>query len=205
MSKSLGNFFTIRDTLTQIEAEGLRLHLLSTHYRSPLDFSIDGVNESTRALLRAYETLARADEAGVEAPSFGFEAKEVASLVEVMDDDLNTARAVGLAFDAVRDVNRALDAGRPADAARPAGLLRAVGEGLGLFQRPAAEFLDGFRRRGAGRSGVTEGEIEALIAERVAARKARDFKRADAIRAELAERGVTLEDGPSGTTWKIEK
>jgi cysteinyl-tRNA synthetase len=84
-------------------------------------------------------------------------------------------------------------------------VLRAVGVGLGLFQRPAAEFLDSFRRRGAGRSGITEAEIEALIAERVAARKSRDFKRADAIRAELSERGVTLEDGPAGTTWKIEK
>jgi len=101
-------------------------------------------------------------------------------------------------------VNRALDAGRPADAARPVGLLRAAGAGLGLFQRPAADFLDAFRHRGAARSGITAAEVEALIAERTAARKSRDFKRADQIRAELAERGVTLEDAAGGTTWKLD-
>ena len=204
MSKSLGNVFTIRDTLAQVESEGLRLHLLSTHYRSPLDFSIDGVTESTRALLRAYETLARAADAGVKDPGFGFESREVTELVAVMDDDLNTARAVGLAFDAVRDINRALDAGKPADATRPVGLLRAAGAGLGLFQRQAAEFLDSYRRRGAGRSGVTAAEIEAFIAERAAARKGKNFVRADEIRRELSDRGVTLEDGPGGTTWKLD-
>ncbi len=205
MSKSLGNVFTIRDTLAQIESEGLRLHLLSTHYRSPLDFSIEGVTESTRALLRAYETLARAAEAGVKDPGYTFESREVAELLAVMDDDLNTARAIGSAFDAVRDINRALDAGKPSDAARPVGLLRAAGAGLGLFQCPAAEFLESYRRRGAGRSGIVESEIEALLAERVAARKGKDFARADRIRKDLADRGVTLEDGPTGTTWKIEK
>jgi len=203
MSKSLGNVFTIRDVLAQIEAEGLRLHLLSTHYRSPLDFSIDGVGESTRALLRAYETLARAEDAGVADPGYTFESPEVAELVEMMDDDFNTARAVGVAFDAVREINRALDAGRPADAARPVGQLRAAGATVGLFGRPPSEFLDAFRRKRASHTGISGEEVEALIAERGAARKARNFARADEIRAELAERGVTLEDGPSGTTWKL--
>jgi cysteinyl-tRNA synthetase len=203
MSKSLGNVFTIRDVLAQIEAEGLRLHLLSTHYRSPLDFSIDGVGESTRALLRAYETLARAEEAGVVDPGYRHESPEVADLVEMMDDDLNTARAVGVAFDAVREINRVLDAGRAADAVRPVGLLRAAGATLGLFRAPPTAFLDAFRRKRASNTGITAAEVETLIAERTAARKARDFGRADTIRGELAERGVILEDGPGGTTWKL--
>ena len=196
MSKSLGNVFTIRDVLAQIEAEGLRLHLLSTHYRSPLDFSIDGVGESTRALLRAYETLARAEEAGIVDPGYSHESPEVVELVEMMDDDFNTARAVGVAFDAVREINRALDAGRPADARAPVGLLRSAGATLGLFLQPPKRFLDAFRHKRASHSGISAEQVEALIAERAAARKSRDFARADRVRDELAERGVVLEDGP---------
>jgi cysteinyl-tRNA synthetase len=203
MSKSIGNVFTIRDVLAEIEAEGLRLHLLSTHYRSPLDFSIDGVGESTRALLRAYETLARAEEAGVADLRYTPESPEVGDLVEMMDDDFNTARAVGVSFDAVREINRLLDAGRPADAARPVGVLRSAGAVLGLFLRRPSEFLEAFRHNRAANTGISADEVEALIAERTAARKARNFARADQIRAELSERGVTLEDGPAGTTWKL--
>ena len=120
-----------------------------------------------------------------------------------MDDDFNSARAVGIAFDAVREINRVLDAGRPKDAARPVGLLRSTGATLGLFARPPSEFLEAFRRKRASNTGISGEEVEALIAERAAARKGRNFARADQIRAELAERGVTLEDGPSGTTWKL--
>ena len=203
MSKSLGNFFTIRDVLAEIEAEGLRLHLLSTHYRSPLEFSMEGVSESTRALLRAYEALARAEEAGVADPGYTFESPDVGELVEMMDDDFNTARAVGVAFDAVREINRALDAGRPADARQAVGMLRATGAVLGLFTQPPVPFLDAFRRKRAGSTGVSAEEVEGLIAERVAARKSRNFGRADQIRDELAARGVILEDGPAGTTWKL--
>jgi len=204
MSKSLGNIFTIREVLEQIEAEGLRLHLLSTHYRSPLDFSVEGIGESTRALLRVYETLARLEEAGIESPEFGHDAPEVAALVEVMDDDLNSARAVALGFDAVRDVNRHLDSGDQEAAGVAGGVLRAVGAALGLFSQPPADYLTAYRSRGAGRSGVDPGEIETLIEARAAARKSRDFGEADRIRDDLAGRGVVLEDGPDGTTWKIE-
>jgi cysteinyl-tRNA synthetase len=203
MSKSLGNVFTIRDVLREVEPEGLRLHLLSTHYRSPLDFSADGVSESTRALLRIYETLARANEAGVVDPGYTYESSEVVELLETMDDDFNTARAVGVAFDAVREINRALDAGKPGQASPALGVFRCAGDILGVAEQPASEFLDAYRRKGADKSGIRESEILALIDERKAARKARDFARADQIRAELAERGVTLEDGPGGTSWKL--
>ena len=204
MSKSLGNVFAIEDVLKEVEAEGLRLHLVSTHYRSPLDFTPDGIQESTRALLRAYETIARAEEAGVEAkpPTAGSDA--AAPIVEVMDDDFNTPKAVAIAFESVREVNRALDAGDKVAARLALASIRGVGECLGLFGRPAAHFLEDYNRRHAGKSGVDPAEIDRLVAERTAARKGKDFARADAIRKELADRGIVLEDSPGGTSWRAE-
>jgi len=203
MSKSLGNVFTIQEVLRQVEAEGLRLHLLQTHYRSPLDFSAEGIAESTRGLVRAYETLARAEDAGIEDPSYTFESPETAGIVEAMDDDFNTARAIGIAFEAVRELNRDLDAGDLQSAAKAYGIVRAVGAATGLFGRSGNEFLDYHRSRSVGRSGVDPDEIEALIVERSEARKSKNFARADEIRDSLAERGVVLEDGADGTTWKL--
>ena len=203
MAKSLGNAFAIEDVLKEVEAEGLRLHLLSTQYRSPLDFSADGIGESTRALVRAYETIARAEDADVVAPVYAYDEEDAAPVVEAMDDDFNTARAVAVAFESVREVNRHLDAGRTADAARPLGLIKAVGAGIGLFGRPAAEFLESYRSRGADKSGVDPAEIEKLIADRKAARGSKDWAAADRIRDELAARDIVLEDGPEGTSWKL--
>jgi cysteinyl-tRNA synthetase len=202
MSKSLGNVFAIEDVLKEVEAEGLRLHLLSVHYRSPLDFSPAGIAESTKALLRAYETLARIEEAGIATPKFGHESPEAAALVGAMDADLNTSRAVALLFDAVRDANRALDAGDPDTAAKAGGLIRAVGKAIGLFATRPAEFLERYNARGASKAGLSAEAIEGLIAERNAARKAKDFARADAARKQLLDQGIVLEDGPGGTVWR---
>jgi cysteinyl-tRNA synthetase len=207
MSKSLGNVFAIEDVLQEVQAEGLRLHLLSTHYRSPLDFAAEGIQESTRALIRAYETIARADEAGVTAADLPWDSPVAAAVVDAMDDDFNTPKAIAVAFDAVREVNRALDTGgdkAKIEAGAALSVIRAVGTVLGLLRQPAAEFLEAHNRRFAGKSGIDPAEIDRLVAERVAARKTRDFKRADAIRAELAGRGIVLEDGPDGTTWRVE-
>jgi len=202
MSKSLGNVFAIEDVLREVEAEGLRLHLLSVHYRSPLDFSPVGIAESTKALVRVYETLARIDEAGLTTPTFGHDAPEVAALVEAMDADLNTARAIALMFDAVRDANRALDGGDSVAAVRAAGVIRAVGRSIGLFAATPSGFLERYNARGASKAGLSAEAIEDLIAERNAARKGRDFARADAVRGELLAQGIVLEDGPGGTTWR---
>ncbi|HYC53872.1 MAG TPA: cysteine--tRNA ligase [Candidatus Binatia bacterium] len=202
MSKSLGNAFAIEDVLAEVEAEGLRLHLLSTHYRSPLDFSPTGIAESTKALVRAYETLARVDDAEAEVPEYAYDSDGARPFLEAMDADLNTARAVGVIFEAVREANRALDAGDAEAAAKAAGLIRAAGRGLGLLTSVPADFLASYNQRAASAAGLSADQIEALIADRAAARARKDFARADEIRAELLAQGITLEDGGGKTTWR---
>jgi cysteinyl-tRNA synthetase len=128
----------------------------------------------------------------------GFEA----AFCESMDDDLNAAKAVGLVFDRVRDLNRALDAGNRSDAAAMRAELARVGASVGVMTSEPETLLADLRARGRERAGLTEAEIEAAITDRNAARKRRDFKEADAIRARLGEQGILLEDGPGGTTWK---
>ena len=202
MSKSLGNVFAIEDVLKEVEAEGLRLHLLSVHYRSPLDFNATGIGESTKALVRAYETLARAEEMGALRHEYRFDAPEAAPVVEAMDADFNTPRAVGILFEAVREANRALDSGDLARAAEAAGVMRAAGCPLGLLLRSPAEFLRSYNARGASQAGLQTADIESLIVARREARAAKDFRRADELRAELLGQGIVLEDGPGGTTWR---
>jgi cysteinyl-tRNA synthetase len=179
MSKSLGNFFTVRDILTRAPGEAIRLLLLKTHYRSLLDFSDQGLAESKRELDRFYRALEHAPEAaaGGDVP---------APVLEALCDDLNTP----LAISAMHVLS---DAAITGDRQAAAGL-RAAGTVLGLLQHaPDAWF----------RGGTDDAaDIDAAIAERLSARKAKNFARADAIRADLAARGILLEDGPQGTTWR---
>jgi cysteinyl-tRNA synthetase len=180
MSKSLGNFRTVRDVLEEAPGEAIRLLLLRSHYRSTLDFTPAALRESRHDLDRWYRALERAP--GVAAPAVP------GAVMEPLCDDLNTPGA----FAAMHALADAAIAG---DAAAAAGL-RAAGRSLGLLGAdPAAWF------RGGG-AGDAVAAIEAAIAERLAARTARDFARADAIRRVLAEQGVLLEDGPGGTTWR---
>jgi cysteinyl-tRNA synthetase len=203
MSKSLGNFLTISEALTKSTPEVLRLVLLSTQYRMPLDFSEQKVEEAEKGLTRIYETLARVDEA-VQGQTVQPDSALLSRFREAMDDDCNTARALGVIFETVRELNRALDAGETTALAAARSALNAIGGVLGIMNEEPTQFLEQRKQRGLQRSALTPEAIEQLIAERLAARKTRDFKRADAIRAQLAEQGIVLKDSATGTTWTVE-
>jgi cysteinyl-tRNA synthetase len=174
MSKSLGNFFTVHELLDQYPGEVIRLLLLTSHYRQPLDFTHEGLQQAKATLDRWYGALR-----GKAVASAGV---VPASVEEALSDDLNTP----LAISAVHQL------GDPAE-------LLAGAQALGLLQQDAEAW---FRWTPTGAGGPTEAEIEAAIAARQAARKAKDFKESDRIRDELKVKGVILEDGPKGTTWK---
>ncbi len=194
MSKSLGNFFTIREVLDKYPDEVVRYFLISSHYRSPVNYSEDSLKEASIRLERLYTALKGLDVAGVTAAEgTRFEEKFMAS----MDDDFNTPEALASLFELVRDLNtiRAEDKQK----AMPlAALLVKLGGILGILQGDAESFL----KSGA---EVDEAWIEAMIQKRKDAKKARDYAEADRIREELASQGIILQDSREGTTWRIER
>ena len=203
MSKSLGNFLTIEAALSRVSTpEVLRQVLLSSHYRMALDFSTQKLAEAEKGLGRIYETLARA-EAALGAANSEAESSHINRFRDAMDDDCNTPRALGVIFDGVRELNRALDAGQLQTVAQLRRDLTAIGNVLGLLEESPAQFVDSHKQTGLAEASLTPEAIEALIAERAAARKEKNFQRADEIRARLDEQGILLKDGPTGTTWTV--
>jgi cysteinyl-tRNA synthetase len=186
MSKSLGNFFLIRDVLQRFDAEVARFFILRAHYRSPLNYSDAHLEDARQALTRLYTALRGAPAAP---GRLDWREPHAQRFKAAMDDDFGTPEAVAVLFELANEVNR----GR----ADLAGQLRALGAVLGILQRESGEFL---RAGPAGALG--DAEIAARIAARLAARRAKNYAEADRIRKELEEGGVLLEDGAQGTTWR---
>ena len=214
MSKSLGNFSTVRDLLAVYHPQVLRAFLLSVHYRSPIDFNEQSIIEAEGRVKYFYQTLARIDEAlagsQVEAvaPYRDPSVEGIAArFAEAMNDDFNTARALADLSGLFNLANEIVD--KPGDAEVDARTLRAirdgldhVGEVLGLFSDAPAAVLEGIEAVKRSQSGIDAAAVENLIEQRAAARASKDFARADEIRDELAAMGVTIKDGPQGTTWE---
>ena len=189
MSKSLGNFFTVHDLLDEFPGEAIRLTLLSAHYRQPLDFTREGIRQAKGALDRWYQALR-----GEPVPAAGDLPFDVLAALE---DDLNSPLAIAHLHELATAVNKAKS---DAEKAAAKGALLAAGRQLGLLQQDPEAWFRWAPTGGA--EGLSDADVEQLIADRKAARAAKNFAEADRIRKELADKGIVLEDGPQGTTWK---
>ena len=194
MSKSLGNFWTVRDALKETNEryglgngnEVLRFFLLRSHYRSPISFNPALIEEAHKGLLRFYSALKGRE---LEPVSIDWNDPWCARFKAAMDDDFNTPEAVSVLFDLAAEVNRTADV-------RLAGLLKSLGGILNVLQIEPEHFLKGATQ------DLDAAAIDALVAERVAAKKARDWARADEIRNALKQQGIIVEDGPQGSSWR---
>ena len=186
MSKSLGNFFTIREVLKVFDAETIRFFVVRSHYRSPLNYSDVHLNDARNALKRLYTALAAVPPAAM--ASIDWREPHAQRFQAAMNEDFGTSEAVAVLFDLASEVNRSLSV-------ELSGLLKALGGVLGLLQQVPQAFLQ---------TGVSlsEADIQAQIQARAQAKKDRDFATADRIRQELAAQGVVLKDSPTGTTWE---
>ena len=200
MSKSLGNFFTIREILEEFDAAALRHYFLASHYRSPMDFSKEGLSEAARATDRIYETIERLDHSTTAREQAVPDSALLESFRQEMDDDFNTPRALALIFDEVRALNRLLDEKKTQGVEKRGAALRAMCDTLGLlrdgyFERKKQRFLK--------KGNLTAVRIEESIGRRDRARLEKNWQEADRIRDALGREGIVLEDTAKGTLWKV--
>lgn len=191
MSKSLGNFFTVREVLGHYAPEVVRYFILASHYRSPLNYSSDNLDQARNALMRFYTALR-----GTSSTSTTAQPDWDGRFDGAMSDDFNTPGALAVLFEVAKEINRAKEQGDMDTANELAGVLRRFGGVLGLLQGSPDAFLK------AGDRGGESSEIDALVAARNAARANKDFKEADRVRDELSARGIVLEDSAAGTRWR---
>jgi cysteinyl-tRNA synthetase len=199
MSKSLGNFFTVREILARYRPEVVRFFILNCHYRSPLNYSDEYLDEAQTALTRLYTALRGLTGAAAISRGEAAEGHYEIRFREAMDDDFNTAESIAVLFEMAREVNKSRNEHAEA-AASLAGRLRTLGGVLGLLQADPEEFLQGGAEAAEG--ALDAAVIESLIRQRLDARKNRDWAEADRIRDALKDQGIVLEDGAGGTTWR---
>ena len=199
MSKSLGNFFTIRDVLQEHDGEVIRFFILRSHYRSPLNYTQESLADAREGLLRLYNALSPSFDGPVEVAAIDWSEPRAARFAEAMNDDFNTVVAVAVLFELAGALNRRRERGDEL-------LLRQLGAVLGLLGQAHDEVrrsgLRGSRALEAVGAAPDDAAIEAMIARRGEAKKAKRYAEADAIRGELAALGIVLEDTPAGTTWR---
>lgn len=188
MSKSLGNFFTIREVLKAFDAEVVRFFILRAHYRSPLNYSDAHLDDAKRSLDTLYFTLRDVPPAAV---AIDWNNDYAVRFKAALDDDFDSHGAIALLFELASEVNRSRDA-------ELAGLLKSLAGVIGLLERDPQAYLRG----GPVAGGPDEAAIESLIAARIAAKAAKNFAEADRIRNELKDAGILLDDSPQGTTWR---
>ncbi len=193
MSKSLGNFFILRDVLQSYRAEEIRYFIVSSHYRSQLNYSEEQLDNARAALQRLYAALL--DTHGAEPPA---DSEYRRRFDAAMCDDFNTAGAIAVLFDLVRDINRARDSGSET-CHQLASLLRELGGVLGLLQEDPEAFL---KSRAGQEQGLADAEIDALVEQRLQARAQKDWATADRLRDQLTAAGIEIEDGTGGTRWR---
>ncbi|WP_320172023.1 cysteine--tRNA ligase [Maridesulfovibrio sp.] len=219
MSKSLGNFFTIRDILGKFLPETLRYFLLTMHYRSPLDFSFDALEEAEKGIRRVYTALEQTAEAlqktkwskaALPAEVTDEIAEAEKGWAEAMEDDMNTAAALGHIFTLIRLAGRIGEekSWRKSEGGRDAWAriledVKKWGEVLGIFTAEPAVFLENLKQCMLERKGIDVSRVEELVAARQDARKNKDFARSDEIRDELAELGIEVKDTPQGPVWSV--
>ncbi len=203
MSKSLGNFFTVREILTVYDAEVVRFFIVRAHYRSPLNYSDQHLDDAKQALTRLYTALKAVP---AQAGNVDWNEPQAARFRDAMNDDFNTPEAVAVLFDLANEVNRS-------KSSQAGKLLKSLGSVLGLLQRNPADFLQAVIQPETGKIpvsgyaptvhvGYSPEKISQLINERNAARKSKNFAESDRIRDGLLAAGIVLEDGPAGTTWR---